>query len=180
MNAGAAPDLLRPLGQDLARVLVPYLAARARTLGRTMRTAEETELESARLGLGLGLVAAACGIEVLRGRRERCALPRLLELLAHAVGETPDERWHELPDLSGRAGAGWEAPVLVGWAWLAARRAGTAREWSQECRGETWWFRVPQARRPASRPVAAATPWCWREDGARLGLGLPRAWVVPR
>lgn len=180
MNACAHGHDLRPFGRELARVLVPHLAARARTLGRAIGAEDDREGECARLGLALGLVASACGIEVLRGRRERRALPWLIELLACAVGEPLDERWGELPELSGRAGAGWEAPVLVGWTWLAAARAGRGGEWSQEHRDGAWWFLVPAVQLPASESPHGARPWRWRRNGARLGLGLPRAWLARR
>jgi hypothetical protein len=175
----AAPPLLRSFGEELAGIVVPYVARRARTLGEGLRAggAPDTRTmgECARLGLGLGVVAAACGIEVLRGRRERHALASLIELLAQAQGLPSDARWRELPELTARAGAGWEAPILVGWTWLTSARVGQAANWSQERARDTWWFRVPCPHTP---PPLSGGPWRWQRTGRHLELGLPGTWVA--
>lgn len=209
---GSAKDApLRALAEDLGRALAPSIAARIGALGERYQAFalrlgagdegrfadalfdESQALELARdeaavveAGYVLGVLAAACGLDVLRARRLDEGPRVLVELVARRFGRTLDPPVGALPLAAADAGGGWEGTFALGalfaaaaggaaagpLGWRLARAAG-AEDWTLD-------FRACDADRTVAAARAALAASGVRATGDGGGTLLPGAWFRGR
>ncbi len=200
-----AGDAIAPL----AAVVLPHILERMSVTARRLRLLaaapvpladaidvdllEGARSEAERLGWCLGVLAAGRGADLLLERREHQGLRLFVEVVSAALARDIAPCPAELPALTGRAGRGWELPLLAGWSFLTAARLrpGTLR-WEFDpstapvklaiCLGSGFTEKAsPRLSKEVLRLGEQFAPRCgFRLEGGALVLSLPADWLEDR